>query len=138
MLARFEGVYDIQDSQQRSSRQVQLALKPVARDMGLTLSALGQQVQQAYLGVEVQSMPRGEDEVKVQVSYPKEATSSLWHLENMYIQLPNGEGVPLFTIADVSYKSADNNIKRYERNRVISVSAFVETGKNSTKAVIAE
>ncbi|CAM2982307.1 efflux RND transporter permease subunit [Moritella viscosa] len=138
VLARFEGVYDIQDSQQRSSRQVQLALKPMARDMGLTLSALGQQVQQAYLGVEVQSMPRGEDEVKVQVSYPKEATSSLWHLENMYIQLPNGEGVPLFTIADVSYKSADNNIKRYERNRVISVSAFVDTGKNSTKAVIAD
>jgi len=138
VLARFEGVYDIQDSQQRSSRQVQLALKPVARDMGLTLSALGQQVQQAYLGVEVQSMPRGEDEVKVQVSYPKEATSSLWHLENMHIQLPNGEGVPLFTIADVSYKSADNNIKRYERNRVISVSAFVDAGKNSTKAVIAD
>ena len=138
VLARFEGVYDIQDSQQRSSRQVQLALKPVARDMGLTLSTLGQQVQQAYLGVEVQSMPRGEDEVKVQVSYPKEATSSLWHLENMHIQLPSGEGVPLFTIADVSYKSADNNIKRYERHRVISVSAFVDTGKNSTKAVIAD
>ncbi|PHR89612.1 MAG: RND transporter [Moritella sp.] len=138
VLARFEGVYDIQDSQQRSSRQVQLALKPVARDMGLTLSALGQQVQQAYLGVEVQSMPRGEDEVKVKVSYPKEATSSLWHLENMHIQLPNGEGVPLFTIADVSYQSAEHNIKRYERNRVISVSAFVDPGKNSTKAVIAE
>ncbi|QUM76955.1 efflux RND transporter permease subunit [Moritella sp. 24] len=138
VLAQFEGVYDIQDSQQRSSRQVQLALKPVARDMGLTLSALGQQVQQAYLGVEVQSMPRGEDEVKVQVRYPKEATSSLWHLENMHIQLPSGEGVPLFTIADVSYKSADHNIKRYERNRVISVSAFVDPGKNSTKAVIAD
>jgi len=138
VMARFEGVYDIQDSQQRSSRQVQLALKPVARDMGLTLSALGQQVQQAYLGVEVQSMPRGEDEVKVQVRYPKEATSSLWHLENMHIQLPSGEGVPLFTIADVSYQSADHNIKRYERNRVISVSAFVDPGKNSTKAVIAD
>ena len=138
VLARFEGVYDIQDSQQRSSRQVQLALKPVARDMGLTLSALGQQVQQAYLGVEVQSMPRGEDEVKVKVSYPKAATSSLWHLENMHIQLPSGEGVPLFTIADVSYQSAEHNIKRYERNRVISVSAFVDPGKNSTKAVIAE
>ena len=138
VMARFEGVYDIQDSQQRSSRQVQLALKPVARDMGLTLSALGQQVQQAYLGVEVQSMPRGEDEVKVQVRYPKTATSSLWHLENMHIQLPSGEGVPLFTIADVSYQSADHNIKRYERNRVISVSAFVDPGKNSTKAVIAD
>lgn len=138
VLARFEGVYDIQDSQQRSSRQVQLALKPVARDMGLTLSALGQQIQQAYLGVEVQSMPRGEDEVKVQVRYPKEATSSLWHLENMHIQLPSGEGVPLFTIADVSYQSADHNIKRYERNRVMSVSAFVDPGKNSTKAVIAD
>ncbi|GIC76963.1 efflux RND transporter permease subunit [Moritella sp. F3] len=138
VMARFEGVYDIQDSQQRSSRQVQLALKPVARDMGLTLSALGQQVQQAYLGVEVLSMPRGEDEVKVQVRYPKTATSSLWHLENMHIQLPSGEGVPLFTIADVSYQSADHNIKRYERNRVISVSAFVDPGKNSTKAVIAD
>lgn len=138
VMARFEGVYDIQDSQQRSSRQVQLALKPVARDMGLTLSALGQQVQQAYLGVEVLSMPRGEDEVKVQVSYPKTATSSQWHLENMHISLPSGEGVPLFTIADVSYQSADHNIKRYERNRVISVSAFVDPGKNSIKAVIAE
>ncbi|QFI37961.1 efflux RND transporter permease subunit [Moritella marina ATCC 15381] len=138
VMARFEGVYDIQDSQQRSSRQVQLALKPVARDMGLTLSALGRQVQQAYLGVEVLSMPRGEDEVKVQVRYPKAASSSLWHLENMHIQLPSGEGVPLFTIADVSYESADHNIKRYERNRVISVSAFVDPGKNSTKAVIAD
>jgi multidrug efflux pump subunit AcrB len=137
-LAMFEGVYDIQDSQQRSPRQVQLALKPVARDMGLTLSALGQQVQQAYLGIEVQSIPRGEDEVQVLVRYPTAATSSLWHLENMHIQLPNGEGVPLFTIADVSYKAADHNIKRYERNRVISVSAFVDPGKNATKIIIAE
>lgn len=137
-LAMFDGVYDIQDSQQRSPRQVQLALKPVARDMGLTLGALGQQVQQAYLGIEVQSMPRGEDEVQVLVRYPNAATSSLWHLENMHIQLPNGEGVPLFTIADVSYKAADHNIKRYERNRVISVSAFVDPGKNATKTVIAE
>lgn len=135
-LARFTGVYDIQDSQRIGKPQVILSLKPVARDLGLTMMMLGQQVHQAFHGVNIQSIQRGEDEVKVVIRYPDEATRSLWSLENMRIQLPNGDSVPLFSVADVSLGAVTSTIKHYERKKVITVSAFVDRTKQTPRVVM--
>ena len=147
-LTLYSGVYDIQDSQQGGKPQVAIKLKPVARDLGLTMQMVGQQVHHGFHGVEVQSIQRGEDEVKVYVRYPDESTRSLWYLENMRIQLPpdnagnqsleQGQGVPLFSIADVSYGEVTSTIKRYERKQVITVSAFVDKSKTSPNTVMTQ
>ncbi|MBK8973619.1 MAG: efflux RND transporter permease subunit [Hahellaceae bacterium] len=137
-LTRFNGVYGIQDSQVPGKHQVKLTLKPVARDLGLTQQSLGRQINAAFYGVEVQSLQRGEDEVKVFLRYPEASAESLWHLETLQVQLPNGEFVPLFSVADVAQDAAVSTIKRYDRKRIVEVSAFVDSSRGDAQAIMKE
>ena len=137
-LAAFDGVYEIQDSMQGGKQEVKLQLKPVARDLGLSLSDMGLQVRQAFHGVEVQNIQRGEEEVKVWLRYPEAERDSLWHLENMRIDLPGQDSVPLLAVADIYYDDTSSNIKRYEKSRVISISAFVDSDQNNADQIVSQ
>ncbi len=137
-LAAFDGVYEIRDSLQGGKQRVQLKLKPVARDLGLSLNDLGLQVRQAFHGVQVQSIQRGEDEVKVWLRYPQSERGSLWHLENMPIDLGSEGSVPLLSVADIEYGEKVTSIKRRDRNRVVTISAFVDPQQNSARQVLSK
>ncbi|ARU57420.1 RND superfamily NFE family efflux transporter inner membrane pump subunit [Oleiphilus messinensis] len=141
-LAQYPGVYDIRDSQQSGKPRVEITLKPTARDLNLTLQDVGYQVHSAFHGVEVQNIQRGEQDVKVLVRYPETETLSLWHLENMRIQLPSqtaqNSGVPLITVANVSYGPAAASIKRYERRRVVSVTAYIDPSQSAPREVMTQ
>ena len=137
-LAEYEGVYNIKDSFQKGKQELVIELKPVARNLGLSLDDVAAQVRQAYHGVEVQSMQRGESDVSVVVRYPLKERSSLWYLENMHIRLRDGSGVPLLTVADIDYGEGASQIKRNNRRRVIRVDARIdESITNEAKVMVA-
>ncbi|PCJ16864.1 MAG: RND transporter [Gammaproteobacteria bacterium] len=125
-LMGFPGVYEVQDSFQRGKDEVYVTIKPAGRDLGLNLSELALQVRQAFHGTVVQSLTRGDAELKVVVRYPEHEQNSLWHLENMNIRLPNGGLTPLLTVADVEYGRGPSVIKHTDRKRVIKVQARVD------------
>lgn len=121
-----KGLYDIRDSFQRAKQELHIELKPVARNLGLSLDDVAMQVRQAYHGVDVQSLQRGEQDVKVTVRYTAEERSSLWYLENMSIRLRDGSNVPLLTVADIEYGEGASQIDRHNRRRVVRVFAKVD------------
>lgn len=125
-LMDFPGIYEVQDSFQQGKDEVYLTMKPAGRDLGLNLSELAIQVRQAFHGAVVQSLERGDSEMKVMVRYPDEARNSLWHLENMNVRLPNGRLAPLLTVAKVEYGQGPSVIKHTDRKRVIKVQARVD------------
>lgn len=125
-LAEYQGVYNIKDSFQKGKQELVIELKPVARNLGLSLDEVAGQVRQAYHGVEVQSIQRGDSDVNVVVRYPFEERSSLWYLENMHIRLRDGSSVPLLTVADIDYGEGASQIKRNNRRRVIRVDARID------------
>ncbi|WP_144391876.1 efflux RND transporter permease subunit [Pleionea sediminis] len=135
-MIKHRGVYEVRDSLQSGRKQVTIQLLPVARDLGLTLNDLGNQVQQAFHGIEVQSFYRGEDEVKVMVRYPDSARGSLWHLENMHIRLTDGSTTPLLHVAEVTDGTGAPTIQRIDRKRVVTVSAFVDNNITSAAKVM--
>jgi len=125
-LAQFDGVFDIRDSFREGKQELLIALKPIAVNMGLSLEQVAAQVRQAYQGGEVQTIQRGNSEVKVVIRYPLEERSSLWHLENMHISLGDGSSVPLLTIADIRYGKGASQITRQNGRRVINVTARLD------------
>ncbi|WP_179957834.1 efflux RND transporter permease subunit [Exilibacterium tricleocarpae] len=137
-LIEYRGVYEIRDSLQSGRKQVAIQMRPAARDLGLTLSDVGQQVQQAFHGIEVQSFYRNEDEVKVMVRYPDRARDSLWHLENMHIRLADGSTTPLLHVAEIEDGTGAPTIKRIDRKRVVTVTAFVDNNEASVAKVMTE
>ncbi|PIE41582.1 MAG: RND transporter, partial [Gammaproteobacteria bacterium] len=69
-LAGYEGTYSIKDSFQKGKQKLVIELKPVAKNFGLSLDEIAGQVRQAYHGVTIQSIQRGESDIAVVVRYP--------------------------------------------------------------------
>ncbi len=137
-LAKYSGVFDIKDTFSGGKQEVQLAIKPEAEVLGLTLSDLALQVRQGFYGAEAQRIQRGKDEVRVMVRYPKEERRSLGDLENMRVRTPTGEEVPFSSVAEATMARGFSRITRIDRKRVVNIRADVDKETREPQEVIEE
>ncbi|WP_223846109.1 efflux RND transporter permease subunit [Wenzhouxiangella sp. AB-CW3] len=126
-IRTYEGTYDIRNSFEGGMRELQLKIRPEAEILGLSQQDLARQVRQAFFGEEVQRIQRGQDDVRVMVRYPREQRSSEGYLEAMRIRTADGQEVPFDAVADVVEGSSPSTIRRFDRERSISVSGRVDT-----------
>lgn len=122
-LGQYAAVSDIEDSLSDGKEELQLALKPEARLLGLDLNTVARQVRQAVFGFEVQRVQRGREEVRVMVRYPLEARQSTETLEQMMIRIGPNQEVPLWQVANVYPGLSPDSILRIDRQRTLSVTA---------------
>jgi multidrug efflux pump subunit AcrB len=134
-LNEFPGVFDISDSFLPGKKELQLQLKPAARNLGLTLNDLARQVRHAFYGAEALRLQRGKDEVKVMVRYPEAERKSVGYLEEMRFRTPGGDEVPFSQVAEVTRKQGYTSIERAQRLRVIKVTADVDESKTNADQV---
>ncbi len=125
-LREYPGVSDISDTFEGGKEELQLKLKPEARQLGITLSDIAQQVRIAYLGTEVQSIQRNRDEVKVFVRYPQAQRASLAQLERLSIRTPTNQSIPLASVADFDVGRGYAQIRRVDRQRTLNVRADID------------
>ncbi|QJR79413.1 efflux RND transporter permease subunit [Alteromonas pelagimontana] len=125
-LAAYNGVTDINDTFAGGSDEIQLSLTPQAQALGITLQQLGQQVRYGFYGAEVQRIQRDEEEIKVMVRYPKEARSSIEHLETMRVRAPNGDDIPFEEVGEIALGQGFDSIVRVDGNRSVTVTAKVD------------
>ncbi len=125
-LSRFDGVFDISDSFRSGKQEVQLALLPEARNLGLTLSDLANQVRGAFYGAEAQRIQRGQDDVRVMVRFPEAERKSIGNLEDMYIRTPSGSQVPFYSVAQFEIGRGFSRINRLDGKRQVEVRADVD------------
>ena len=135
VLLGYEGLYDISDSFERSTEELELELKPAASNLGVTAQQLASQVRQAFFGSEAQKIQRGRDDVNVMVRYPKEERRSLASLRTMMIRTQNGTEVPFEEVAQVVPGRALPSIRRVNRNRIIRVEADADTESVDVDAI---
>ncbi|MEO0423602.1 MAG: efflux RND transporter permease subunit [Pseudomonadota bacterium] len=126
-LRSYAGVFDIRNSASAAGNEIELAVKPGAEALGITLNTLGTQVRQAFFGEEVQRIQRGKDEVKVMLRYPEEDRRSVDDLETMLVATPSGDRVPFSEVAEVRYGNAYASITRQDGERTVTVSADIDT-----------
>lgn len=138
LMAGYEGLFDIEDSFERATEELELELKPAASNLGVTAQQLASQVRQAFFGSEAQKIQRGRDDVNVMVRYPKEERRSLASLRNMMIRTQNGTEVPFEEVAQVVPGKALPSIQRVNRNRIIRVGADADTDAVDVDAIEAD
>ena len=138
-LNRFGGVFDIKSDQEQGKREIELALKPAARTLGLTLNDLAGQVRAAFFGVESYRLQRGQNEVRVYARLPDDQRNSIEDLNDYRIRAPGGADVPLEEVATVDLGYGPTRINRQDGRRVITVTADVNqtvtTGNEVTAAL---
>jgi multidrug efflux pump subunit AcrB len=137
-LASYPGVVDIADSFESGKDELKLALKPAARNLGLTTTDLARQVRQAFFGLEAQRIQRGRDDIRVMVRYPEMERRSVANLEEMRIRTPEGTAVPFAEVAEVTFGKSLPSIRRVDRNRTLNVTADIEPGVGDVEAVKAD
>ncbi len=137
-LASYAGVTDIADTYRAGKQEIQLAVKPEARPLGITLADLGRQVRQAFYGEEVQRVQRGRDDVRVMLRYPEDERKTLAALEDMRIRTQDGTEVPFHAVATVELGRGYASIRRTDRMRVVNVTADVDRAVSTPEAVLAQ
>lgn len=103
--------------------ELELNLKPMGVELGLTQAMLAQQIRQAFYGEEAQRVQRGIDLIRAMVRLPKIDRESLHTLEQLKVQTPTGANVPLSTVAKISFTKAPSRINRKNGAQILSLGA---------------
>lgn len=103
--------------------ELELTMKPLAAELGLTQQLLAQQIRQAFFGEEAQRLQRGVDDIRVMVRLPRELRESLYTLDRMRIRTPRGASVPLSTVAEINFTKAPSSVWRKDGAEVLRVGA---------------
>jgi multidrug efflux pump subunit AcrB len=123
---------DIEDNDPAGIKEIKLQLKDNAYSLGLDLQYLMSRVRAGFFGVQAQRFQRGQDEIRVWVRYKKEDRSSITQLEDMKIDLPNGNLIALKEVATYSIMRGDVSINHLDGRREIQVSADLKNAEESS------
>ena len=124
-LARYDGVYEIEDSMSDGKEEIVVELLPQGHLLGLTRSDVVGQVGNAFKGLQAQRIQRGRDDIRVLVRFPEAERQSLETLGDMLISTRDGREVPLSNIARLSPSRGPSQITRIDQYRTINVRAEV-------------
>lgn len=122
MLDR-EDLKDVTDNNQKGLQEVEVELKPRARQLGLTELEIMSQIRQGFFGAEVQRLQRGRDEVRVWVRLDERDRASVGALEDFRVRTITGAQVPLTEVAEVQVTRGISAINRLYGQREVQVSA---------------
>ena len=122
-LTTFNGLYEVRHETRDGPNELKLQVKPEGALAGLTLNNLARQVRQAFYGLEVQRIQRGESEIRVMVRYPEDERKSVGNLESMWISLPDGSIAPFSSVATYTTDPGFSSIRRIDGRRNVEVTA---------------
>ncbi len=130
-LNTYEGVYQVQSDFRPGKNEMRFSLKPEARTLGLTTADLANQVYAGFFGEEAVRVQRGREDVRIRVRYPEQEREDITTLEDVRIRTPQGNEVPLLSVADVTYSPGYSTINRTDGLRRVAVTAEVSDTANA-------
>jgi len=137
-LRDFDGVFQIRSDFSPGKNELRLALKPEARNLGLTVEDLARQVHAGYFGQEAVRLQRGRDDVKIKVRYTEKERSRISDFKKIRIRTPQGREVPLLSVATVTFGPGYSTITRTNGMRRVAVSADVDSNRANANEIMAE
>jgi multidrug efflux pump subunit AcrB len=130
------GVYNVADDLMLGKSELQVRLTAGGRTLGLDEAAVGNAVRNRYFGNEALRFQDGRDEVVVRVQAPDSQRNSLDEVYRTPVPTPGGALVPLSQVATLEEARNVASIQRFNRARVVSVTADL-TRETNTGTVLA-
>ncbi len=136
-LRLYPKVKDVYDGFSPGKQQLDFTINALGKSLGLTPQSIASQVRNAYQGLEVLRQLRGRNELKVKVRLPKSERVSEYSLDELIIQTPQGNEVPLRDVVIIERGRAFTEINRRDGRRVVEVSAE-HSPRSEASAVITD
>ena len=131
-LAEMDGVYDIRDDFRIGKSELRIYLKPEkAYQYGLTTFQIAQTVRTAIEGAKATTYREADEAIDVIVKYEENSLKNIAELNNLLIATPTGAIVPLKDVADITAEKGYSDIRRFDGERAITVSASVDRQKTT-------
>ncbi len=127
-LKSLPGVYDIRDDRFRTTDEVQISLKPLARSYNISQEDLAREIRATFFGAEVTRVQRDREEIQVRVRLPKQERLSIEAMKNLRIRVGDGF-IPIANLADLNIAPAPAAINRINSRRIYTISGYVNTAQ---------
>jgi multidrug efflux pump subunit AcrB len=138
LLEQTPGVNGISSNLDPGQPRIQLTLNALGRSLGLQTDEMAAQMYQAFSGQIAQRYQRNSDEIEVKVRYPEEDRKSITSVLSSRIRTPNGDVVPLASVANISYGYTRDTITRIDNKRAVYISADVDKTQLSATEFVAD
>ena len=135
-LASYPGVGNVADDWPYGRDEVIFLLTPAGRALGLSAETVGRQLRSAYSGARVQVFHEDDAELEVNVMLPNHERRDLSLLGQFPIRTPNGDFVPLASVADLVTTRGIDTIRHTDGQMSVRVSADVDEELNTAFAVV--
>ncbi len=138
-IAGFTGTREIEDGHVDGAPQISLELTPIAIQQGMSAQDVGSQIRGSFYGIELeQSIPRGDEDVKVFVRLPRNERRSEQDIENLLLRSRMGGEIPLFAAATPTRDRGYTAIRRIDGVNTLSVKAMVDSAQNDKVKIVDE
>ena len=135
-LYQMDGVYDIRDDFVTGKSEIRLRVKEDrAYQYGLNIFQIAYNVRNALEGNITTTYRDADESIDVVVKYDSDDLQTIANLEELLIPTPNGTMVPLRDVVEAQEEGGYSEIRRFENERAITVSAAVDNDKTSAFAV---
>ncbi len=134
-LGNISGVSAIDDDLPYGREQLIYSLNPAGEALGLSISDVGRQLRAAYDGIVIQRFQQGADEIEVRLQLPQQQQRQLSSLYQLPIRLPNGNFVPLESIADWESNQGFEALRHYNGELSTDVTADINADITSNSEV---
>lgn len=125
LLASYAGVFDIADDNDLGQLELRIELKPGAESLGFTRGNVATQIRGFLFGLDAHVYAANREDIDVRVRLDEDSRRSLYAIRNMWLTAPNGELVPLNEIATIPEDSTYATLRRFNRQRSVTVTADV-------------
>ena len=130
IISKLPNIEDVRDDYVESIPSIQVTVdRQKASAFGLSTGTIGYALKTAFNGVNVSTYREEGDDYDISVRLPEVDRRSTDVLHKLLIPAPNGEVVPLTTLADIRYTGSIGDITRINHKRVITVQANVDETK---------
>ena len=135
-LHQMEGVYDIEDDFLVGKSELRLHVKEEkAHQYGLNIFQIAYTVRNALEGNTTTTYREADESINVVVKYDRHVLKTIEALNDLLIATPTGAIVPVRDVADIHEEQGYAEIRRFEGERAITVSATVDKKKTTVVGV---
>ncbi len=125
-LGQIDGVSNIRDTLASGQRQLEIRVKPEARNLGFDTQTLAAQIGNAFGGAEAQKIRRGANELRVIVQNANPARDTIDDLMQSRVRSRTGDWIPLLSVAEITSNYVPGTVHRENGKLVNTVAASID------------
>lgn len=137
-LKSFDGLSNVDDNLPYGRPQMILTLTPQALALGMTDNQVLSQIRNAYAGAIVDIFTDRSKEVEIHVQLAKAERDRLSSIRHFPVQLPNGQTLPLFELAEIEVRRGIDIIRQQDGLLSAVVSADVDEQVTNANEILSQ